>query len=179
MGCWSIVIEGEEEPAQKEKEEATTTKIGSTSTDPATAGHLCSSWKRLTSNGCPSLQPIRRPPEYGRPSRTNSPVRIQSLFTHNSHPFSDCELRSSPTLHPPSPNLTQWIRLQTRCSTARATDQFTLPSVFQTVFESAEAKAAFLLNTLPSSMSNIKDNLMIKDNLTYEQCYQHHHRSGR
>ena len=42
----------------------------------------------------------------------------------------------------------------------------------QTVFESAEAEAAFLVNTLPSSTSNVKDNLMTKDNLTCEQCYQ-------
>ena len=67
---------------------------------------------------------------------------------------------------------TEWARLQTRCSTARATDTFTLPFAFRTVFESAEAKAAFLLNILPSSMSNIKDNLMTKDNLTYDHCYQ-------
>jgi len=67
---------------------------------------------------------------------------------------------------------TEWTRLNNRCSTATAASAFKLPFVFKSVFESPEAKAAFLLNTLPSSMYNIKDNLMTKDNLTYEACYQ-------
>ena len=66
----------------------------------------------------------------------------------------------------------QWTRLNTRCSTARETDEFALPYDFQGVFQSPRAKAAYLLLTLPPSMSNIRDNLMTKDNLSYEQCYQ-------
>ena len=66
----------------------------------------------------------------------------------------------------------QWTRLNTRCSTARETDEFTLPYDFKGVFRSPRAKAAYLLLTLPPSMSNIRDNLMTKDNLSYEQCYE-------
>jgi len=54
---------------------------------------------------------------------------------------------------------TLWNRLHLRCSTASSTDRYTLPFVFQTVFESPEAKAAILLRSLPESMNNIVDNL--------------------
>ena len=35
-----------------------------------------------------------------------------------------------------------------------------------------EAKAAFLLLSLPSSLSHVVDNLQTKDNLTYSDAYQ-------
>ena len=66
----------------------------------------------------------------------------------------------------------EWTRLNTRCSTTRETDQFALLYDFQTIFRSPQAKAAYLLQTLPTSMPNIKDNPMIRDDLTYEQLYQ-------
>ena len=67
---------------------------------------------------------------------------------------------------------TEWTRLTRRCSVAKETDKFILPWAFQRVFLTTQCKAAFLLHTLPPSM-HIKDNLMTKDNLTYEQYYQH------
>ena len=53
------------------------------------------------------------------------------------------------------------------------TDQYTLPFVFQTVFESPEAKAAILRlhRSLPESMNNIVDNLQTKEDLTYDHIY--------
>ena len=65
-----------------------------------------------------------------------------------------------------------WTRIQHRCSTATATDDFDLPYVFKSVFESLTAKAALMLYSLPSSMDNIVDNLQTKDGLTYDQVYQ-------
>jgi len=66
---------------------------------------------------------------------------------------------------------TLWNRLHLRCSTASSTDRYTLPFVFQTVFESPEAKAAILLRSLPESMNNIVDNLQTKEDLTYDHVY--------
>jgi len=66
---------------------------------------------------------------------------------------------------------TLWNRLHLRCSTPSSTDRYTLPFVFQTVFESPEAKAAILLCSLPESMNNIIDNLQTKEDLTYDQVY--------
>ena len=66
---------------------------------------------------------------------------------------------------------TLWNQLHLRCSTASSTDRYTLPFVFQTVFESPEAKAAILLHSLPESMNNIVDNLQTKEDLTYDHVY--------
>jgi len=64
-----------------------------------------------------------------------------------------------------------WNRLYLRCSTTSSTHRYTLPFVFQTVFESPQAKAAFLLGSLPESMNNIVDNLQTKEDLTYDHVY--------
>jgi len=66
---------------------------------------------------------------------------------------------------------TLWNLLHLRCSTASSTDRYTVPFVFQTVFESREAKAAILLRSLPESMNNIVDNLQTKEDLTYDHVY--------
>ena len=66
---------------------------------------------------------------------------------------------------------TLWNGLHLRCSTASSTDRYTLPFVFQTVFESHEAKAAILLRSLPESRNNIVDNLQTKEDLTYDYVY--------
>ena len=149
------------------------TRTGSTSTGPATAGQMSFSWKPSTSNGCRSSQPTKRLHAFGRPFRIDLPVKTPSLSTPNSHPSSGLRVTNKSDLASTITRFdTEWTRLQTRCSTVRATDTFTLPFAFQNVFESTEAKAAFLLNTFPSPMSNIKDNLVTKDNLTYDHCYQ-------
>jgi len=64
-----------------------------------------------------------------------------------------------------------WNRLRLRCSTASSNDRYTLPFVFQTMFESPEAKAAILLHSLPESMNNIVDNLQTKPDLTSDHVY--------
>lgn len=67
---------------------------------------------------------------------------------------------------------TNWTRLQHRCSSAKDSDNFKLPTAFKSVFDSLEAKAALLLYSLPSSMENVVDNLQTKPDLTYDQAYQ-------
>ena len=59
---------------RKQEKITTTTKIELICTDPATAGHLSSSWKQLTFSGCLSLQPTKRLHASGRLSKTNLPV---------------------------------------------------------------------------------------------------------
>jgi len=66
---------------------------------------------------------------------------------------------------------TLWNRLHLRCSTASSTDRYTLLFVFQTLFESPEAKAAILLRSLPESMNNNIDNLQTKKDITYDHVY--------
>ena len=173
MGCWSIVMEGEEEPVQKEGEESDDYE---NRVDKYRSRHRWTSvfiletvdfqWLPIiTANKTPSRIWKALQDKFARENTVSFHSQFASLL--GLRVTSKSDLASTITKFD-----SEWTRLQTRCSTAKATDQFTLPFVFQTVFESAEAKAAFLLNTLPSSMSNIKDNLMTKDNLTYEQCYQ-------
>jgi len=64
-----------------------------------------------------------------------------------------------------------WNQFHLRCSTASSTDRYTLPFVFQTVFESPEAKAAILLHSLPESINTIVDNLQTEEDLTYDHVY--------
>jgi len=67
---------------------------------------------------------------------------------------------------------TNWNRLQHRCSSARQSDTNTLPYLFHPVLASEQAKAVFLLLSLPQSMENIVDNLQTKQGLTYDDAYQ-------
>ena len=66
---------------------------------------------------------------------------------------------------------TLWNRLHLQCSTASSTDPYSLLFVFQTVFESPEAKAAILVRSLLESRNNIIDNLQTKEHLTYDHVY--------
>ena len=66
----------------------------------------------------------------------------------------------------------KWTRLQRYCAGAKETDSFKLPLAFKPLFESLEAKAAFLLLSLPPSLENVVDNLQTKQDLTYDQAYQ-------
>src|SRR5205814_3450353 len=67
---------------------------------------------------------------------------------------------------------TNWNRLQHRCSSARQSDTNTLPYLFHPVLASEQAKAVFLLRSLPRSMESIVDNLQTKQGLTYDDAYQ-------
>lgn len=67
---------------------------------------------------------------------------------------------------------TQWKRLQDRCSTSSSQDTFKLPYAFKSVMESEEAKALFLLHSLPPSMKHIVDNLPAKDNIPCTYVHQ-------
>jgi hypothetical protein len=67
---------------------------------------------------------------------------------------------------------THWNRIQQRCSSATSTDKNKLPSLFKPILDSEEAKAAFLLLSLPASLDNVVDNLQTKENLTYNDAYQ-------
>jgi hypothetical protein len=62
----------------------------------------------------------------------------------------------------------RWMRLDMRCA---ATKDNKLAKALHTVTQSDEAKAAFLLCSLPSSMENVIDNLQTKTNLTYSEVF--------
>jgi len=63
---------------------------------------------------------------------------------------------------------TLWNGLHLLCSTASSTDRYTVSFVFQTVFESPEAKEVILLCSIPESRNNIVHNLQTKEDLTYD-----------
>lgn len=61
-----------------------------------------------------------------------------------------------------------WTRLQTRCSVATAGNEFTLPYALKSVIESSYVKDTFLLSKISSLLENIKDDLMTKEDFSYE-----------
>lgn len=173
MGCWSLVSDNEGEPTKKEGEEDSDygKRVGRYRSWYAWASIFLletvdSEWLPvITANKTPfliwkALQDLFDPED---PASFHS--QLASFLALRATSKSD--LSSTITKFD-----SQWTRLHARCSRARSTDEFTLPYDFQNAFRSPHAKAAFLLNTLPPSMSNIKEHLMTNDNLTYEQCYQ-------
>ena len=66
-----------------------------------------------------------------------------------------------------------WDRLAQRGTTytAGTAADATIPQVISVMTSSLATKGAFLLCFLPPSMDNIVDNLMTKDNLTYDDIY--------
>ena len=65
---------------------------------------------------------------------------------------------------------TFWTRFRMRTQASKDSEK--LVRLFKPVGDSDEAKAAFHLLSLPSSLSHVVDNLQTKDNLTYSDTYQ-------
>jgi len=78
---------------------------------------------------------------------------------------------------PPKDHLTtfenQWALIKSRTDQARPNDASKLAYSLQSFFNSSEIKATVLLASLPSTMNEYINNLMTKDNLTYEMVYNH------
>lgn len=173
MGCWSLVSDNEGEPTKKEEEEDSDyeKRVGKYRswyawTSVFLLETVDSEWLPIiTANKTPFLIWKALKDLFDHEDAASFHSQLASLLALRAASKSD--LSSTITKFN-----SQWTRLHTRCSTARSTDKFTLPYDFQNAFRSPRAKAAFLLNTLPLSMSNIKEHLMTNDNLTYEQCYQ-------
>ena len=113
----------------------------------------------------PPSQPTGRLFRSGRLSKTNSAVKILFLSTRKSPPFKHCELLEiQPRIHHhkvrcriDSPQHSLFQSMGGR----RVRPAYDL----QSVFRSPRAKAAFLLQNSPPSMSNIKTTrLMAKNN---------------
>lgn len=65
----------------------------------------------------------------------------------------------------------QWTELQNYCCSAKFDNKFKLLHAFGSVFESLEMKVIFFINRLPISIENYKDNLMTKEDLSYDRLY--------
>ena len=148
MGCWSLVAEDEQEPSKEEgegndayKDRLNKYKSRYRWTNVFFLETVDFQWLPLiTANETPSRIWKALQDKFSRENTVS--FHSQFAFLLGLRVTSKSDLASTITRFD-----TEWARLQTRCSTARATDNFTLPFAFQNVFENAEAKAAFLLNT--------------------------------
>ena len=65
----------------------------------------------------------------------------------------------------------EWLRMLQRCANAPSDSKNPLPALLKPLMESQNAKAAFLLLSLPKSLDNVVDNLQTKTDLNYNDVY--------